>query len=109
MASGHFEMDAKVLIQNRPTKGAVQLTSATPAELVERARALRPHLRARQQETEDLTWYPESTHEDFRKAGFYRILEPRTYGGYGYDLWTFSQVIIEIARGCPSTAWCYAL
>jgi 3-hydroxy-9,10-secoandrosta-1,3,5(10)-triene-9,17-dione monooxygenase len=32
-------------------------------------------------------------------------LQPKLYGGYEFDLTVFSRVIMEIARGCPSTGW----
>ncbi len=41
----------------------------------------------------------------FVKAGFYRTLQPRRFGGYEFDLPTFAKVMAEIARGCPSSAW----
>ena len=81
----------------------------TPREIIARAEALRGDLIERQAETERLTWYPEATHEAFLKAGFYRILQPRNLGGYEFDTPTFFKVVIELARGCPSTAWCYCL
>ena len=40
-------------------------------------------------------------HEEFLRAGFYRMLVPRRYGGYEFDLPTFLRVIIEIARRLP--------
>jgi 3-hydroxy-9,10-secoandrosta-1,3,5(10)-triene-9,17-dione monooxygenase len=48
-------------------------------------------------------------HEAFKKAGFYRVLQPRRYGGYEFDVPTFAKMVIEIARGCPGSAWCLAL
>jgi 3-hydroxy-9,10-secoandrosta-1,3,5(10)-triene-9,17-dione monooxygenase len=81
----------------------------TPAEVIARARALRPLLVERQAETERRTYYSEEVHEEFRRAGFYRLLVPRRYGGYEFDLPTFLRVIVEIAAGCPSTAWCLCL
>ena len=81
----------------------------TQAEIVARAEALAPGLVERQAETEDLRTYPLRTHEEFDAAGFYRILVPRRYGGYEFDLGTFWRVVIAIARGCPSTAWCFCL
>jgi 3-hydroxy-9,10-secoandrosta-1,3,5(10)-triene-9,17-dione monooxygenase len=81
----------------------------TPDELVARADALRPELVERQAETEELTYYPQSTHEAFVEAGFYRILVPRRFGGYEFDLPTFWRVVVALARGCPSTAWCFCL
>jgi 3-hydroxy-9,10-secoandrosta-1,3,5(10)-triene-9,17-dione monooxygenase len=81
----------------------------TPREIIARAAAMRPKLIERQAETEALTYYPESTHQEFLDAGFYRILIPRRYGGYEFDVTTWLRVIMEIARGCMSTAWCLCL
>ena len=81
----------------------------TPREIIARAKALRPNLIERQAETEALTFYPEATHREFLDAGVYRILQPRRLGGYQFDTPTFFRVVMEIARGCPSTGWCYCL
>jgi 3-hydroxy-9,10-secoandrosta-1,3,5(10)-triene-9,17-dione monooxygenase len=81
----------------------------TPQEIIARAEAMRPALLERQAETEALTWYPQATHQAFLEAGFYRILQPRRFGGYEFDLPTFFKVVIELSRGCPSSGWCYAL
>jgi 3-hydroxy-9,10-secoandrosta-1,3,5(10)-triene-9,17-dione monooxygenase len=81
----------------------------TPGEMLARAEAMRETLIGRQEETERLTYYPESTHREFLEAGFYRMLVPRRYGGYEFDLASFWRVIMAVARGCPSTAWCLCL
>ena len=81
----------------------------TERDIVERAVHLRPVLLERQPETERLTHYPKDTHDDFLRAGFYRILQPRRYGGYEFALPVFYRVVTEIARGCPSTGWALSL
>jgi 3-hydroxy-9,10-secoandrosta-1,3,5(10)-triene-9,17-dione monooxygenase len=80
-----------------------------PKEMIARAEALRPVLMERQEETERLTHYPEATHLDFLRAGFYELLTPRRYGGHELDLPNFLRVMIEVARGCPSTGWSLCL
>lgn len=80
-----------------------------PDDIVARAVALRSHLREEQAKTEARTRYSEETHDAFTKAGFYRILQPRMFGGYEFDTETFYRTIIEIARGCPSTGWMLCL
>jgi 3-hydroxy-9,10-secoandrosta-1,3,5(10)-triene-9,17-dione monooxygenase len=84
-------------------------TVPTAGELIERARALRPRLIEKQAEVEERTFYDEEMHEEFRRAGFYRMFMPRRYGGFEVPVPTFMRVIVEIARGCPSTAWCLCL
>lgn len=79
----------------------------TPADVIARAKAISATLVARQAETEQRTFYAEDTHEAFTKAGFYRLLVPRRYGGYEFGPDTFLRVASEIARSCPSTGWMY--
>ena len=81
----------------------------TPAELVARAVALRPLLRAQQDENDARGTYSEELHQAFLKAGFYRITQPRLFGGYEFDLATFYRVMLEISRGHPGVGWCLAL
>jgi 3-hydroxy-9,10-secoandrosta-1,3,5(10)-triene-9,17-dione monooxygenase len=77
--------------------------------LVERAIALRPTLAERAAETERLTYYSEETHREFLDAGFYRMLVPRRFGGLELDLPVFLRVILELAAGDMSAAWCLCL
>jgi 3-hydroxy-9,10-secoandrosta-1,3,5(10)-triene-9,17-dione monooxygenase len=81
----------------------------TVAELVARADELRPRLVGLQAETEQRTYYSEEIHREFLDAGFYRMLVPKRYHGFELDLGSFWRVIIALARGCPSTAWCLCL
>ena len=81
----------------------------TQEEIVQRARDLVPVLRERQALCEELRRLPDETSRDFIEAGFYRILQPRRFGGYEFDLPTFAKVTMALARGCPSSGWTYAL
>lgn len=81
----------------------------TPDDVISRARAMRQKLRDNQDAADRLGWYGPEIHEDFRKAGFYRILQPKTFGGYEFDYPTFIKVIYELSIGHPSTGWCYTL
>ena len=77
----------------------------TPEELLRRAVGMRTWLRDRQEETEQRTGISEDTHKAFLEAGFYRALQPRRFGGYEFDLRTYSRMVTEVARGCPSSGW----
>jgi 3-hydroxy-9,10-secoandrosta-1,3,5(10)-triene-9,17-dione monooxygenase len=92
-----------------PTTIPVPEPDLTPREIVSRAEAMRDRLLEEQAETEKRTFYSEETHRAFTEAGFYRILQPRRFGGYEFDLPTYFRVISEITRGCPSTGWCLCL
>jgi len=94
-------------VQHRPVP--VPEPQLTPDELVERARALQPRLREEQDATEARGHYSPELHQEFKKAGFYRCLQPRRFGGYEFDLKTFYRMAVELARGDPSAAWCLTL
>lgn len=79
--------------------------NAAEARLLARAVALRPHLLERQAATEVRTFFAEETHELFKDAGFYLILAPRRFGGLELSISSFYKIMIEIARGCPSSGW----
>lgn len=81
----------------------------TPQEMLRRAEVLRPMLRERQAMCEEIGRLPEETNQDFLKAGFYRILQPRRFGGYEFDLRDFFRVMAEVSRGCPESGWVLAL
>ena len=80
-----------------------------PDEIVQRAAAMRDMLRAQQDEADARGYYDDTVHQAFKQAGFYRILQPRMFGGYTFDFPTLQRVIIEISRGHPGSAWCFTL
>ncbi len=102
---------ASIAVHERPAEPvfAVPEPELTAREMVERAIMLRPRLRELQDETERLTRYPETIHREFLDRGFYRVLQPRRLGGYEFDVTTYYKLVVELARGCPSTGWCFAL
>lgn len=83
--------------------------SLTPQEIIQRATAMRQTLRDRQVATEAAGRILEQTNDEFVKAGFYRVVQPRRFGGYEFDLPTYVRVMSEVARGCPSSGWVLAL
>ncbi len=74
-------------------------------EIMARARALVPVLRERAAETETLRRLPDASHRAFVEAGFYKILQPRRYGGYELDFGAQTELGVELGRGCGSSAW----
>ncbi|WP_454737215.1 acyl-CoA dehydrogenase family protein [Cupriavidus necator] len=77
----------------------------TEEELVARARALIPMLRRRAAEVERERMVPADIIEQFKEAGFFRILQPRRWGGYEMNPAVFFKVLMELGRGCCSSAW----
>lgn len=82
-------------------------TAAIPTsdELVARARAMVPELRARADEIEANRKVPDDVIEMFRAAGFFRILQPKAHGGWEMNPVVFMRVLNELGRGCCSSAW----
>ena len=78
-------------------------------ELVARAAAMRETLRERQAECEALGRLPDETNRDYVEAGFFRVIQPRRFGGFELGLQAFLRVAVELSRGCPSSGWVYAL
>ncbi len=54
-------------------------------ELVARAAAMIPALRARADACDKGNRVPDETIRDFQTAGFFKILQPRRWGGYEMD------------------------
>lgn len=77
----------------------------TEEELVERARALIPMLRSKVEETEKARSVPKETIAAFKEAGFFKILQPAVWGGWQMNPSVFYKVLMELGRGCPSSAW----
>nr|ART38636.1 G493 [uncultured bacterium] len=74
-------------------------------ELAARARAMIPWLREQAAAIEQARSVPAETIQRFREAGFFRILQPARWGGYQMEPWVFYRVLMELGRGCPSSAW----
>jgi 3-hydroxy-9,10-secoandrosta-1,3,5(10)-triene-9,17-dione monooxygenase len=76
--------------------------------LITTARNLIPTLREREEEAERHRRLPEATSLDLRRTGVARLLQPESFGGAEGSLEHLVDVLIPIASGCPSTAWCLA-
>ena len=91
------------------TSSATEITAPepdlTPREVIARAEALIPKIREQQDEAERLGHHTEAMDRQFAAAGFYRILQPRRFGGYEFDLPTFWRTMLAVATGDPGTGW----
>ncbi|WP_343077598.1 acyl-CoA dehydrogenase family protein [Pseudomonas sp.] len=81
------------------------LAKPTLETLLERARAMVPWLREQADAVEKARSVPPATIQAFRDAGFFRILQPAAWGGYEMNPEMFYRVLMELGRGCPSSAW----
>ena len=73
--------------------------------IVGAARELVPYLRARGQQTESERRVSAEATDLFRKAGFFKLMQPARYGGYEYGFTAFIDVISELGRGCTASSW----
>lgn len=74
-------------------------------EIVARAVALIPMLREKADAVEKARMVPTDTIQAFQDAGFFKILQPKRWGGYEMNPNVLNKVLMELARGCPSSAW----
>lgn len=74
-------------------------------ELVARARALIPMLRERAESVEKARCVSPETIDEFKRAGFFRILQPKRWGGWEMNPAVFMKVLMEVGRGCCSSGW----
>ncbi|AXB80288.1 flavin-dependent monooxygenase (plasmid) [Novosphingobium sp. P6W] len=81
----------------------------TPQELVERARAMIPTLRERAHACTKAGNVPTETVAEMKAAGFFRVLQPRRWGGYEMHPNVFFDIQKALAEGCMSTGWIYGV
>lgn len=77
----------------------------TPRQMIQRARELIPYLRAHGPAMERDRRISEEVNRRMIESGFYRIIQPRIFGGYEFDLYTYAETILELSRGDSSVGW----
>ena len=101
---------ASETLEPRHSPGAhMHMTSPTSSDVLSRARALIPALRAREDATTAARDVPPETIEDFRRAGLLRLLQPRRFGGHQASVGLFLQTVEILAEGCAASAWAYGV
>lgn len=90
-------------VQKKPTLKR----TPTGEELVGRAAEMVPVLRQRAQQAEEDRGIPRETFEEFRDAGFFKVLLPARYGGYEMQFNVVVDIAYELGRACGSSAWVY--
>ncbi len=81
----------------------------TADELIDRARAMIPVLKGRAKQCVRDRNVPAETIAELRAAGFFRILQPRRWGGYEMHPNVFFEVQKALAEGCMSTGWMFGV
>lgn len=78
---------------------------ASNEELIDRARALVPAIKARAAQTESLRRIHDDTLRDLLDAELIQMLVPRRWGGSEADLRTLFAVVDAISSACVSSGW----
>lgn len=76
------------------------------SDFVAAATALIPELRDRAATAEQLRCVPPDNIAALRRAGLFKVLQPRAFGGHQASLHDHIDVVAALAKGCASTAWC---
>jgi alkylation response protein AidB-like acyl-CoA dehydrogenase len=77
----------------------------TKADLVERTQGLLPAVAERAAAAEEARRLPDETIDDFARAGFFRVMVPRSYGGLELDASAVTEVGRLLGRVCASSGW----
>ena len=85
------------------------MSDITPDILVQRARDMVPVLAERASRAAELRRIPDETVAEMKQAGFFRVLQPKQYGGFEMDPQVFYEICMTLAEGCMSTAWIYGV
>jgi alkylation response protein AidB-like acyl-CoA dehydrogenase len=82
-----------------------RLAVPSPDELLARARAMVPEIRALAEETErNRNLFPHIV-EKIREAGLLRACRPAMFGGFEYDGEVALKIAMTVSAGCASTGW----
>jgi 3-hydroxy-9,10-secoandrosta-1,3,5(10)-triene-9,17-dione monooxygenase len=83
----------------------VSFSNVTYEEAMRRARDIVPTLRSRAQKCEDARVLLPENEKLLHGTGLFRFHQPRRFGGMELPFIAVVDIVAELARGCPSTAW----
>ena len=86
-----------------------EATNTQISDLLEIARSMKPRLRERAESVEKNRVVSGETIAEFHKAGFFKVLQSKKYGGFELPPVTLTDIIFEIASACGSTGWTLAV
>lgn len=88
-------------------EAGVEIPSAE--SLIARAKAMIPVLRERARACTIGHDVPVETVAEMKAAGFFRVLQPKRWGGYEMHPNVFFEIQRSLAEGCMSTGWIYGV
>ncbi len=89
--------------------GIAEAVVPSAESLVERARAMIPVLRERARACTKAGDVSVETVAEMKAAGFFRVLQPKRWGGYEMHPNVFFDIQKALAEGCMSTGWIYGV
>ncbi len=90
--------------------GVERMPSETlAADLLQRAADMVPILREREAAARQAGQVSDETIQAFTDAGFFRVLQPRRYGGYELPPSVYAGITRTLAQGCMASAWVYGV
>lgn len=92
-----------------PAKSALSSPVLTAEEAVAVAKSLAPKFAERAAHAEKIRRVPEESIEELNASGLLRLMQPKRFGGSELGLGALMDVVLEICKGCSSTAWAYSI
>jgi len=83
----------------------ISFSAITYEEAIQRARDIVPTLRSRAQKCEDARVLLPENEKLLHDTGLFRFHQPKRFGGMELPFIAVVDIVAELARGCPSTAW----
>ncbi len=83
----------------------MSFAAVTYDEAMRRARSIVPTLRERAQKCEDARALLPENEALLHETGLFRYHQPKRFGGMELPFVAVVDIVSELARGCPSTAW----
>lgn len=77
--------------------------------LIKRARAMIPALREREAAAIADRQVPAVTIAEMQEAGFFKVLQPKRYGGFEMSPAVYCEIARTLAEGCMGSAWVYGV
>ncbi|MGA0795499.1 MAG: acyl-CoA dehydrogenase family protein [Quisquiliibacterium sp.] len=92
----------------KPRKHGHTPLRLTAQQALQIASDMVPRLAQRAKQAESLRRVPQETIDELRDSGLLRLMQPVRFGGSELGLDAMVSVVVELARGCASTAWVYS-
>jgi len=80
----------------------------TAQQAIEAAKKIAPRLAERAAQAEQIRRIPQESIKELNDSGLLRLMQPKRYGGSELGLGVLMDVVLEVCKGCSSTAWVYS-